>query len=131
MFGLSVYLKIAAIAVALAAGFYGGIRWQAGPLEKARGDLVLATRVAAVEQAARRELTAQCEARDAASSDAQNRRDAVQSAVDRAIQDAHDAEAAGDDGLSLFLDRVRGQSPAAAGGAGGPRDPARGDRPLP
>lgn len=131
MFGLSLYLKIAIAALAFGGGFYGGIRWQAGPLEKARGDLVLATRVAAVEQAARRELTAQCEARDAASSDAQNRRDAVQSAVDRAIQDAHDAEAAGDDGLAALLGRVRGQSPAGAGGAGGAGPAPGSDRPLP
>jgi hypothetical protein len=112
MMGLSLYLKLAAAALLLAGGFYGGLRWQAGPLEKARADLVLATRVAAVEQAARRELTAQCEARDAASSDAQNRRDAVQGAVERALREAHDAEAAGDDGLSLLLGRVRAQNVA-------------------
>ena len=122
MFGISLYLKIAVAVLAFGGGVYSGIRWQAGPLEKARADLVLATRVAAVEQAARRELTAQCEARDVAASDGQTRRDAVQGAVDRALTEARDAEAAGDDGLSVLLDRVRGQSPAAAGSAGSPRN---------
>lgn len=131
MLGLSLYLKIAAAALIAAGGVYSGLRWQAGPLEKARADLALAVRAAAVEQAARRELTAQCEARDQASSDAQDRRDAVQRAVDRAITEANDAAAAGDDGLGALLGRVRGQSPAAPGGAGGAGDPAGGRGPLP
>lgn len=106
------------------AGGVGVAKWNGAKIERLTRDLADATRIASGERAARLELTAQCQARDAAASDGADRRDAVRRAVDDAMREADDAAASGDDGLGALLERLRGGSgPAAgtpAGGAGRP-----------
>lgn len=111
MFGIVSGAKAAIIGGAavglLAGGFAGGYKWQQGPLEKARGDLAIAARLAAGERAARETLDRMCRANDAAASDAATRSEAVRGAVERARREADDAAAAGDDGLDALLRRLR------------------------
>lgn len=102
----------------VAAGGVGVGKWNGAKIERLTRDLADATRIASGERAARVELTAQCQARDAAASDGESRRDAVRRAAEQAIREADDAAAAGDDGLGALLERLRGDGTPAGTPAG-------------